>query len=415
MVRTSRKRKLRQQRKQQRALCSSVLPFSNQLAFLQKGGKVSGKHNVPLEAAVQQVRCKMGKSMEQLQLHVQLTSNAVNWYVHTEEKPSQGGLEQLLATWDIPTELQPDKNFKMVFLTKKPAAECAELEGTCYRDHGVVGQQREEGPPPPSNKERLLSDLTIPPVLLPEQDRGSTPTTSLVDRDTGHWICCRLSRREANKIPVKDWQEYSKAMEVEFKYKPKIKRGKKTTGTSSHYVMEGFRKDPKGLGVGPYAFTKNVPNNLKVATVQTLTSMVGRIEKLGQDNILKHLPDFCHMKELLQASNVPLLNMAGGYNTQLALACNYWSVVHIDGRDYYYCTVSCLPPIAMGKEGYGKVLYNFVFPEYDIAIPLVAGDILIFNPTVLHGCTNPVFAGSLIFSSYLSCKTVGAHLSAQDS
>ena len=57
-------------------------------------------------------------------------------------------------------------------------------------------------------------------------------------------------------------------------------------------------------------------------------------------------------------------------------------------------------------EDNGIVLQYFIFPKFKIMIPMRTGDILLFNPTITHSCSNPSLPNTFIFSSYVSKTTV---------
>ena len=86
----------------------------------------------------------------------------------------------------------------------------------------------------------------------------------------------------------------------------------------------------------------------------------------------------------------------------MAIGQNYWSKAHRD-RDFYFSVLSCL---SESPHDTGKVLYYFLFPDYEIAIPMRTGDILLFNPNITHSCSNPSTGNAYIFSSYVARQTV---------
>ena len=88
--------------------------------------------------------------------------------------------------------------------------------------------------------------------------------------------------------------------------------------------------------------------------------------------------------------------------TAMAVGENYWSYSHTD-TDFYFSALSVLSQL--WKDN-GKVIYFFVFPAYKIMIPMRSGDVLLFNPTITHSCSNPRLPDSYIFSSYVSTQTV---------
>ena len=114
----------------------------------------------------------------------------------------------------------------------------------------------------------------------------------------------------------------------------------------------------------------------------------------------QHLQDFF---------NIPHLS-DGGYATALSIGYDYWSKVHKD-LDYFPTSLSAL---AEESEDHDDILFYFVFPEYELSIPIRSGEILIFNPVLSHACTNPKYCSAIIFSAYVSKKTILTHLSTCD-
>ena len=80
--------------------------------------------------------------------------------------------------------------------------------------------------------------------------------------------------------------------------------------------------------------------------------------------------------------------------------------LHVD-NDFYFTRLTVLAPEDKPHMQYSKeVLYFFVFPTYEICVPLRSGDVLLFNPLVLHSCSNPRYKDSYIMSAYVSAKTI---------
>ena len=95
-------------------------------------------------------------------------------------------------------------------------------------------------------------------------------------------------------------------------------------------------------------------------------------------------------------------NSQSGLGTALAIGQNYWSKAHRD-RDFYFSVLSCL---SESPHDTSKFLYYFLFPDYEIAIPMRTWDILLFNPNITHSCSNPSTGNAYIFSSYVARQTV---------
>ena len=121
-------------------------------------------------------------------------------------------------------------------------------------------------------------------------------------------------------------------------------------------------------------------------------------------------------KTVQSTFQLPSINPEGGVATQLALAQGYSSPVHVD-NDFFYSSLSCFDKNdnlenanSEDAKKKSKILYHFCFPTYGIAIPMMSGDIILFNPRIPHCATNPRVKTALIFSLYVSNKTCNAHV-----
>ena len=137
--------------------------------------------------------------------------------------------------------------------------------------------------------------------------------------------------------------------------------------------------------------------------VESISRLVRDMEEMGHILIRSHrkFEDIMTTKQIL---NLP---SAGGHlkrsiAAQFALGENYWSQVHFD-NDAFLCLLSVLPGKSRDDT---RIMYYFCFPQYKVAVPLRAGDILIFNPLRLHSCTNCSVTDGFICSAYVSNKTV---------
>ena len=107
------------------------------------------------------------------------------------------------------------------------------------------------------------------------------------------------------------------------------------------------------------------------------------------------------------------LDTINGISTQVAIGFEYQSLTHID-HDFFYCLLSVtLPPTATKRQRKSIVCY-FVFGAHEIAIPLRDGDIILFNPLVPHCATGSAFPGAIIYSAYVSNRTVATFIAEQE-
>ena len=137
--------------------------------------------------------------------------------------------------------------------------------------------------------------------------------------------------------------------------------------------------------------------------MEGISRLVRDMEEMGHTLICRRreFEDIMTTKETL---NLPSVggHLKRSIATQFAIGENYWSQVHFD-NDAFLCLLSVLPGKSRDDT---RIMYYFCFPQYKVAVPLRAGDILLFNPLRLHSCTNCSVADGFIFSAYVSNKTV---------
>ena len=135
---------------------------------------------------------------------------------------------------------------------------------------------------------------------------------------------------------------------------------------------------------------RTLGNALFETGVYRLVQKESRVPAVGREPINKDKPQKrSHIQDT-------------GFVTALAVGEHYWSIAHTD-RDFYFSVLSAL---SASTHDIGTVLHYFIFPEYKIMIPIKSGDILLFNPTGLHSCSNPSLRNSILLSSYVSRQTV---------
>eukprot|EP00536_Pseudo-nitzschia_multiseries_P013281 jgi/Psemu1/309812/fgenesh1_kg.557_\ len=100
--------------------------------------------------------------------------------------------------------------------------------------------------------------------------------------------------------------------------------------------------------------------------------------------------------------NRTTLNAIGHHATAFSIGKDYHSKCHTDAN-MFYTRLTVIAPKHVSDE---EVIYYFVFPTYGVKVPLRSGDTLLFNPLVLHSCSNPKYEGCYIMSAYVSRKTV---------
>ena len=201
----------------------------------------------------------------------------------------------------------------------------------------------------------------------------------------------------------KNLNETRRWVERAMQKKPNVKRGKKTCGRDDGYKIFGIRKDPFGTGIGTYSWKQGVTPEEKTSLNECAYALAKQLE-MASDVVEKHLSESNTMKLIRQ------MNRQKGMredisSTALSIGYNYWSQSHVDS-DFYFTRLTVLAPENNPHIQYDKeILYYFVFPTYEVCVPLRSGDVLLFNPLVLHSCTNPRFRGSYIMSAYVSGQT----------
>jgi hypothetical protein len=168
--------------------------------------------------------------------------------------------------------------------------------------------------------------------------------------------------------------------------------------------MYGYRKEPKGSDIGEYSFHPDSSEKDREDVSAEVANFVGSLEKLASPFVSpSQRQGFNAMK-----SNIELPSVSGAdasFATQFSVGKNYWSPVH-DDDDFFWTVLSVLD--MNGKCRVDVPLHWFIFPEYKVAVPLNVGDILIFNPRILHSSSNQTENDTFIFSAYVSSKTVAA-------
>lgn len=179
--------------------------------------------------------------------------------------------------------------------------------------------------------------------------------------------------------------------------KPEVIRGKKRSAENTAYKIFGIRKDPLGCGVGKYAYKPNTNNDKQKQVGQMAEVIVNKLEK-GSFQMSKPLFDERSFVQSIRKGQDGIGDLA----TAFSVGRDYHSRCHVN-NDYYYTVLTVAAP---SKDFDDTVIYYFCFPQYSVKVPLRSGDILVFNPQILHSCSNPKLQGCLIMSAYVSAKTI---------
>ena len=240
---------------------------------------------------------------------------------------------------------------------------------------------------------------------------GHDPNKKEDEKDEKTFVVLKVSANQAHVNPWK-MKAHQKVFELLLATMPFVKRGGARSGVESKYICYGHRKNPLDCELGKYTSKPGVSDKVKKKLEKGVGDLVYTIEGRSMKALKRaHLigegrDDF---ERVQKTFNLPSITGGDGVATQLALAKGYCSPVHVDD-DYYYSTLSCYDATA-NKD---QVLYHFCFPSYGIAIPMCSGDIILFNPLVLHCATNPTVETAFIYSLYVSNKTCNTYVATKD-
>lgn len=231
---------------------------------------------------------------------------------------------------------------------------------------------------------------------------GDLDDLNIHDQLDGQLIVGKVSKRKKQNYTKKQKQTRQLLNAIP-SASPNQKRGKKTNGVNSNYCFLGFRKEPLTSGkLGEYSFKTNCSDHNREIIKEGVSMLVGEMEEMGH-TLIHRLKEHQHFMMTKQALNLPsIAGTSRGVATQFSSGIGYWSPIHYD-VDRYVCVLSVM---ANKRRDNDKIIYYFCFPEYNITIPLTSGDVLVFNPLILHSCTNCRFSDGHIFSAYVSNKTV---------
>ena len=268
----------------------------------------------------------------------------------------------------------------------------------CY--HPWEESNSKKGISPPSNK-GVLIDTSNYTVIDATTQKG----IMLIDDKSGQFIVGKLTRSVSKQGMggKRKYEKYRDTIKLLQKHKPNVQRGQMNCGVQTEYKLFGNRKDPLQSGViGEYAFNPGTPDDI-VQLVDDGVRDIVRCMEASAKRITQRLVETIHFRNVQEKL---LLETVGKTDksiaTQFSSATNYWSQAHID-TDYFFTTLSCLSNKESDNEA---VMYYFVFPQYHIKIPMMPGDVIVFNPLIIHACTNCRLQDSHIFSAYVSQKTV---------
>jgi len=226
------------------------------------------------------------------------------------------------------------------------------------------------------------------------------------ENDEKTFVVLKVSKTEA-RIKDRAMKDHRLVLEKLYEVMQHVKRGGMRTGVDSKYICFGWRKNPLDCELGEYSAGARVSAKEKTELKKGVVELVKAIESRSLKGLERGGMDghgSGAYAQLQKEFNLPRIS-EDGVATQLALAKGYCSPVHVDG-DAYYSTLSCYDATATENQ----TLYHFCFPTYGIAIPMRSGDIILFNPLVPHCATNPRIKTAMIYSFYVSKKTINTCL-----
>lgn len=240
------------------------------------------------------------------------------------------------------------------------------------------------------------------------QEIDATPTEKnnkfIIDSQTKEFIAGKITTANSNQDlgGRRTFQERRAIIDLLQVTTPTVKRGLNRKGFNTSYNLRGNRKNPHNNKVGQYSFNPKTSEEYKKKVDDGIRKIVCGMEK-GAIRLIQDLSETAHYKKVKELLELDTVGETGdSIATQFSSGENYWSQAHTDD-DVFFSTLSCM--CKNGKDD-KKVMYYFVFPEYKLKIPMKPGDIMVFNPLVLHSCSNCRVKDSHIFSAYVSKKTV---------
>ena len=230
----------------------------------------------------------------------------------------------------------------------------------------------------------------------------STRNILAFDEENGDFIFGKVAPRQSVDVMGKkrDWNTIRKAFDVVKKVKPNVSRGNVRGGKNKAYKLFGYRKDPLSMNIGKYVYKSTTPDGIKESSEKIISELAGLMEACST-RVTKGLSETREYEEIKQHIKIPTFTKDGN-STAFCIGTDYWSRCHTD-NDYFLTTLSVL---SNRSDDHDDILYYFVFPEYNAAIPIRSGEIVLFNPHVPHSCSNPRHDKASIFSAYVSAKTV---------
>ena len=207
-------------------------------------------------------------------------------------------------------------------------------------------------------------------------------------------------------------------------WRPKVARGRVRGADGAKYSIHGIRKDPLGKGLSTYEWKKNADEETRKKIVDDMAKLELKLEWCTRaiDGGFIESTVAAEAVEVLDLPTPSLKSRRSSektdrvpphrYGTAMSVGENYWSPFHVD-PDFYFTAVVFIGPTSLPKDRFNEIIGYFCFPEYKIKVPMRSGEVLVFNPSVSHACSNPKFRKSFVSSNFCPVKTVRVQASQQ--
>jgi hypothetical protein len=271
------------------------------------------------------------------------------------------------------------------------------------------GSNRDRLKPTDADAEKCFACVVSEMEIIDDTDEKHKNKSIIFVTTDGRVVAYKLSRRERGRITLKKWRNHVKALRLALEVQRNNPRGIRRAGLYAKYVLFGFRREGNSKRVSKYVAKKGA-KECKIADASTgLQNLVSDLEDTGL-NLVSHLEISVQnkLREEYEMGKV-MINGYRGRFSQMAIATNYWSPLHVDD-DFFRTLLSCYDESKMTTKKKEDILFYFVFPSLNIAIPMRSTDILVFDAKFPHCASNYRSEDSMIFSCFTSAKTGNAHM-----
>lgn len=306
--------------------------------------------------------------------------------------------------------------------------DCEHLKGFFVVDPGV-GLQGQPMPDMPFQRDpqvQFSQGNSLPLEIFEFIQTDGSKCTRLVDKKTGKMVAHLVRRELLLKESLR--AKFVRTLLLMLGIKPRMDRSGDHLGLGGSYFACGVKVDRRSGELKPYVYDRKMflkrlerkrgeehkakfihqqlqeLMDVEIKMMESLIKeIVANMERIAFQFLTPgNLDGFLHAADVTEQSRIAFARLY----SQLVVAVDYMSVAHRDADAMQGC-ISCLKWLSpMSRE----IVTHFVFLEYGIAFPLRSGDVLLFDPNVLHCSANPQDSEAFLFSAYTSLKTVGKHV-----